>query len=388
MKKISTFLIPLFSLLLISFFVKANKKPAAHVSAEASQLKDTLPPWALGPFIRSEKNPVLAPANSVFTDGMTNTKIAWESNDVFNPAAVVYKNKIVVLYRAEDKSGTGIGGRTSRIGYAGSTDGITMHRNTKPVMYPQKDAQKEFEWTGGCEDPRVAVTPEGLYVMMYTQWNKKVPRLAVATSRNLKSWTKHGPAFKQAYNGRFFNEATKSASILTKLQNGKVVITKTGGKYFMYWGELHVYAATSTDLINWYPVLDAKNELKILMSPRPNKFDSQLTECGPPALLTENGIVLMYNGKNLPATNPAHSTEYTADSYCAGQALFSNTNPLQFVERLDKPFFIPTADFEKSGQYPAGTVFTEGLVYFKQKWFLYYGCADSRVGVAVCEKKP
>jgi predicted GH43/DUF377 family glycosyl hydrolase len=39
--------------------------------------------------------------------------------------------------------------------------------------------------------------------------------------------------------------------------------------------------------------------------------------------------------------------------------------------------------FEKSGQYVNGTVFIEGLVYFQNKWFLYYGCADSKVGVAV-----
>ena len=41
------------------------------------------------------------------------------------------------------------------------------------------------------------------------------------------------------------------------------------------------------------------------------------------------------------------------------------------------------ADFEKSGQYVDGTVFIEGLVFFKGKWYLYYGCADSMVGVAV-----
>lgn len=50
---------------------------------------------------------------------------------------------------------------------------------------------------------------------------------------------------------------------------------------------------------------------------------------------------------------------------------------------MDKPFYIPESDFEKSGQYPAGTVFIEGLVFYNQKWFLYYGCADSRVAVAV-----
>jgi beta-1,2-mannosidase len=50
--------------------------------------------------------------------------------------------------------------------------------------------------------------------------------------------------------------------------------------------------------------------------------------------------------------------------------------------------FKPEMPFEKSGQYAAGTTFTEGLVRFKGKFFLYYGCADSVVGVAVSDGKP
>ena len=63
--------------------------------------------------------------------------------------------------------------------------------------------------------------------------------------------------------------------------------------------------------------------------------------------------------------------------------LFDKDEPLKYLDRLDKPFFRPMTDFEKSGQYAAGTVFIEGLVYHHSKWFLYYGCADSMVGVAV-----
>lgn len=110
-------------------------------------------------------------------------------NDTFNPAATLHDGKIVVLYRAEDKSGVGIGHRTSRLGYATSSDGIHFKREKTPVFYPDNDTQKELEWPGGCEDPRIAVTAEGLYVMTYTQWNRHIPRLAIATSRNLKDWT-------------------------------------------------------------------------------------------------------------------------------------------------------------------------------------------------------
>jgi predicted GH43/DUF377 family glycosyl hydrolase len=32
-------------------------------------------------------------------------------------------------------------------------------------------------------------------------------------------------------------------------------------------------------------------------------------------------------------------------------------------------------------------VFIQGMVYYQDKWFLYYGCADSKVGVAVYDPK-
>ena len=64
---------------------------------------------------------------------------------------------------------------------------------------------------------------------------------------------------------------------------------------------------------------------------------------------------------------------------------FDVNNPTKLIGRLDKPFFAPEAPFEKSGQYKDGTVFIEGLAYHKRKLYLYYGCADSRVAVAVCD---
>ena len=352
-----------------------------------SQGEIALPSWAFGPFIRPENvNPVLSPRpNSKFLDPMSKGEIAWEANDVFNPAATIKGNKIFVLYRAEDKSGKAIGTRTSRIGIAETSDGITMKRHSAPVMFPGDDSQKEFEWPGGCEDPRVAVTSNGTYVMFYTQWNKKVPRIGVATSKNLTNWTKHGPAFRKAYNGRFFNMDSKSASIVTKVVNGRQVITKIKGKYWLYWGEHFVNAATSTDLVNWEPMLNEKGELLQCIATRPGYFDSDLTECGPPAIMTNKGILLVYNGKNKPGKEGDEN--YTANTYAAGQVLFDSKDPTKPIERLSKPFFVPSEPFEKSGQYPAGTVFTEGLVYFKSKWYLYYGCADSRVAVAIFNPK-
>ena len=139
----------------------------------------------------------------------------------------------------------------------------------------------------------MAVTDDGTYVMFYTQWNRQLARLAVAHSKDLVHWQKFGPIFKQAYGGKFADRFHKSASIVTSLKDGRLEITKIDGKYLMYWGEDNVYAATSTDLINWEPLVDENQELVALASPREGFFDSDLTECGPPAVLTEDGIVLI-----------------------------------------------------------------------------------------------
>ena len=347
-------------------------------------MQNILPEWALGGFGRpAGANPVIRPITSTkFYCPMQKQVVNWEESDTFNPAAVVKGDNIYVIYRAEDNSGTGIGKRTSRLGLAESPDGITMCRRQVPVMYPDEDYMKKYEWPGGCEDPRVAVTEDGLYVMTYTSWNREKARLCVATSRDLITWKKHGPAFEDAYEGRFLNIHCKAGSIVTEIKNNKQVISKIGNVYFMYWGEHRIWAATSENLTDWKPILDENGELRTVIAPRRGYFDSALTECGPPAIKTNKGILLLYNGKN-QNHDDRRDRRFTAGTYSAGQVLMDLDDPLKVIERLDVPFFRPMEDFEKSGQYVDGTVFIEGLVYFKRKWYLYYGCADSQVSVAI-----
>lgn len=342
------------------------------------------PDWTLGGFQRPEGvNPIISPdSNSVFLDPMSGKQVRWEENDTFNPGAVVKDDTLFVLYRAEDKFGIGIGFRTSRLGLASSTDGLHFERSEEPVLYPAEDSEKQYEWPGGVEDPRIAVTEDGTFVVFYTQWNRDTPRLGVATSKDLRTWEKHGPIFAKSKYTKLMETSHKSASILTTLKNDKLVVTKINGKYWMYWGEHGVKGATSENLIDWEPVLDDKGELAKFIETRPGYFDSALTECGPPAILTDKGIVLLYNGKNHDEKEQA-DYRFTLGTYSAGQVLFDKNDPTKVLDRLDTPFLRPMEDFEKSGQYVDGTVFLQGLAYYKSKWFLYYGCADSKVGVAV-----
>ena len=124
--------------------------------------------------------------------------------------------------------------------------------------------------------------------------NYDVPRLSIAVSKDLFHWEKKGPAFATAYNGKFLNMASKSGSMITGMKNGRPVLAKINGKYWMYWGEHFVNLAWSVNLSDWNPLLDESGALKKTMITRPGKFDSDLTECGPPALITDKGIPFFY----------------------------------------------------------------------------------------------
>jgi len=335
-----------------------------------------------GPFAKPvEVNPVITPNSaSRFRSPMNDSMVAWEAYATFNPAAVVKDGKVFLLYRAEDASGAQqIGGHTSRLGLAESTDGLYFTRRATPVLYPDTDAQRQNEWPGGVEDPRIVESDDGggTYILTYTQWNRDVPRLAVATSRDLISWTKHGPAFAGAAGGKYLRRESKSGAILSRIEGNRIVATRVNGKYWMYFGVPELRIATSDNLLEWAPLEASNGQAVKVLSARPGYFDSWLVEAGPPALLTDRGILVLYNAGSLPSR-----------TYSAGQALFDSRDPTKLIARSDSAFIKPTESYERTGQYTAGTTFVEGLVPFLGRWYLYYGTADSRVGVAVWNCHP
>jgi predicted GH43/DUF377 family glycosyl hydrolase/lysophospholipase L1-like esterase len=349
---------------------------AAALHAQSAQ------PWVIGPFTRpAEGNPVLTPQPaSKFTDPILHAPVQWEALHTFNPAAVVRDGKVYVLYRAEDNSGAmEIGGHTSRLGLAESKDGIHFTRRGEPVFYPANDDQKAREWPGGVEDPRIVEREDGTYVLTYTQWNRDTYSVGIATSRDLLHWTKYGPAFLAAAGGKYAHLKYKSAGIVTRVEKDRLIAARIDGMYWMYWGEGAIHIATSPDLIHWTPVEGPQGEPVELLRPRPGHFDSSFPETGPPPVLTNAGIVMLYNGKNAPdGGDPALGP----NAYAAGEALFDAHNPMHLLRQTDMPLLKPELPYEKTGQYTAGTTFAEGLAWFHKQWFLYYGCADSLVAVA------
>ena len=341
-----------------------DNKPAVNSSANI---------WAMLGFEKIDSlNPILLPSSKQsFFCPIQKQNINWEERNVLNPTAVIKDGKVYLLYRAQDKSGT------SRIGLATSDDGLHFIKMPEPVFYPDNDTMKQYEWQGGCEDPRIIETEDGRYIMTYTSYDGKLARLCLASSTDLLHWTKHGLVLTGE---KYLNSWSKSGAIIAKQTGEKIIATKINGKYWMYFGDTDLFIASSDDLIHWQIAEDAENNKMItVLHPRKGYFDSRLVESGPYALLKDEGILLIYNGSNAANYGDALIPKFT---YSAGQALFDKNNPYKLLARTDTNFFHPDKPYERQGEVNE-VCFLEGMVYFKNQWFLYYGTADSKIAVAV-----
>ena len=378
-------------------FVMTNAVPA-----------EALPDWAFGPFSPPERILEDRPAVS-FLCPVSGERVAWAAKDLFNPGAVVHDGRLCLLVRGEDTVGRYAG--VSRIGLATSVDGRHFDLEPEPVIAPGDDAWQAWEWPGGCEDPRLVESPDGGYVCTYTAFDGKVGCLFVATSPDLRHWTKHGPAFART---AYVRRASKAGSILTALKDGRLQALRHEGKYWMYWGEGVVFAATSEDLVRWTPVemniapdryltwdpgpggrpggwkidrVSGVTGLQPVAAPRRRRFDYLLAEPGPPAVATSSGIVLIYNGANhFEAGDPAAPPF----AYQPGQMLLDAADPMAVIARPASPF-LRVDPAEAEGQ--VGNVcFAQGLAAFNGEWRLFVGLADSRLGVCsaamkVCDRE-
>jgi beta-1,2-mannosidase len=300
--------------------------------------------WPFGAWRRVSESPIISPQ----ADG-------WESAGTFNPSVILHEGKIIMLYRAQDRGGT------SRIGYAESADGIHFTRRSEPVLWPEKDYEKD----GGVEDPRLVQFGD-TYYLTYTGYNKKDAQLCLATSKDLIHWERKGvilPAHKGNWNVRW----TKS---------GAIVPEKIAGKYWMYFlgttpdNNGQIGLASSTDLLHWTDATDAP-----VLPVRRGKFDSRVAEPGPTPIVTPKGIVLIYNGADDKLV------------YRTGVALFDLNDPRVVVWRTEAAIFAPEKQWEEMGQVP-NVVFVEGMLRQGEHYLFYYGGADTNVGVAEAPAVP
>lgn len=310
---------------------------------------------------RYEKNPLLEPIQNHY----------WETKMVFNCAATLKNNKIYIVYRgrgedmAEDIP-------ISHLGLAVfKKDGVTLEkRYKKPVFGPEA-----WYEPAGCEDPRITKI-DGKYYMLYTAYlgrgaeeffGEETTNIAMASSTNLVDWKRHGFLLPE---------------VLDPEKNGVLFPKKIKGYYVLYY-RVHpdIYVAYSKSLENpkW-------KGHRVVMGPRKGSWDSWKIGAGPPPLETKDGWLFIYHGVDEEGNRRDAFTGKVRPKlfYRLGVMLIDKNNPEKILYRSEKPILEPKTKYEKKGFVP-NVVFSCGAVIIKDTLYVYYGGADTVIGLATCK---
>jgi predicted GH43/DUF377 family glycosyl hydrolase len=318
---------------------------------------------------------------------LNKTLLGFESHAVLNPAVIMRDGKIHMFYRAVAL------GNYSTIGYCTLSSPLVVDsRKDVPVLFPQFDFECQ-----GLEDPRIVLIDD-VYYLTYTGFDGFNALGAVATSKDLVVWEKHGlivpkiaieefrhlSQTRGALNEKYhrFNKVP----IFSDIQPNKLFLwdknvvffpRKINGKFaFIHRIKPDIQLVQGLDSISdltpdyWQKYFLSFSE-NILLSP---EFPHEVSYMGGgcPPIETEAGWLLIYHG--------VHDTvEGYVYSACA--ALLDLENPEKVIARLPYPLFYPEEWWERQGEVN-NVCFPSGALVYDDRLYVYYGAADERIAVA------
>lgn len=312
--------------------------------------------------------------------------LGFEAEGVLNPGIIHYGDFIHLFYRAVAKD------NYSSIGYAKMNNPLQVaERLETPILFPQFDYEMH-----GVEDPRV-VKIDDLFYLTYCAYDGVNALCALATSKDLITWEKHGLIVPQINYEAFLRFAQTKGSINEKYLrfNQNSGIHTNHGKKVMIWdknvvffprridGKLHFIHRIKPDIqiicVNelseltpefWQNYLLQFNDY-IMLAP---KFKHEVSYIGGgcPPIETKEGWLLIYHG--------VHDT-VKGYVYCACAALMDLENPQKEIARLPYALFKPELDWELNGEVN-NVCFPTGVIVENDTLYIYYGAADERIACA------
>jgi predicted GH43/DUF377 family glycosyl hydrolase len=286
---------------------------------------------------------------------LPNAANAWEAKAVYNPAAVQLAGATHILYRAQSEDNTSV------FGLATTRDGVTVEaRYAEPAYVPRADFEMKRVPNGnsGCEDPRLVAIGDRLHVF-YTAYNGEQPP-AVATSsirasdfalRRWDTWTSPRLVSPDGIDDK------DACALPRRFDEGYFLIHRING-------EICGGFVVSLDFER-----ARLNSCIRLLGPRPGLWDGLKVGIASQAIETRQGWLLLYHGVSDRKT------------YRVGAALLDLDDPTRVIGRLADFLLEPELPWEREGQIP-NVVFPCGAVARDEELFVYYGGADSVVGVA------
>ena len=323
---------------------------------------------------------------------------ALEVEGVLNPAGTVGPDGHYYLFPRLVAAGN-----YSRIGLAR----VRRDRHGRPcgverlgvALEPEAHYELVRPGIGGCEDPRVTyLACLDRYVMAYTALGPLGPHVALASSRDLRSWTRHGLAdFAEEQGVDFSVYANKDAIVLpepVRGPDGDLALALLHRPIYEMWtgfdGGHAVPAPLPEGVTNEAPSMwlsycplsrldwletaaPARFTHHYLLAQPEEEWEAYRIGGGTVPLRTARGWLTFYHGVE---RSPAG-----VRCYRAGALLLDHDDPRRILARSEEPVFGPETRDELVGVV-GNVVFPTAVDERGEGIDVYYGMADSRIGVA------
>jgi len=290
-------------------------------------------------FTRYAKNPILTP-----------DQWPYPANAAFNPAAAQVDGHTLLLVRVEDMRGF------SHLTAARSRDGITDWQiDPCPTLEPDA-AYREELWA--LEDPRIVwMEEEEQFAVTYVSFSPGGPLVSLATTTDFRTFKRYGALLPPE---------DKDACLFPR---------RFGGRYALIHrpiirGEAHIWITFSPDLKHW-------GDHQVLIPTRAGSWDSRRVGLGAQPVETPEGWLIIYHGVRSTAAGA---------TYRVGLALLDLEQPWKVIRRSTEWVLSPREPYERMGDVP-DVVFPSGAIldWKANEFRLYYGVADSTVGLALAD---
>jgi predicted GH43/DUF377 family glycosyl hydrolase len=302
-------------------------------------------------------------------------------------------------------------GNVSRVGLArvAVVDGVPRSVSREGiVLEPDREWEKGAS-NSGVEDPRVTFIPElGLHVMTYVAFGPLGPRTAVAISEDLRIWRRLGPVTFEyddelgvdlgLYHNKdtvFFPEpvvapdGTRSLAVLHRpvWELGEVrpgegnrppaTVPEQRPSIWIAFVPLDAALADIRELARW-------RQNRFLAGPE-YPFEELKIGAGPAPLRVPEGWLLLHHGVTGVITNSMAQQQNV--NYGAGAMILDGAEPWRVLDRTSAPLLSAETEDERSGIVP-NVVFPTAIEKVDGRTFVFYGMADSKIGVAELEENP
>lgn len=281
----------------------------------------------------------------------------WENEQVFNPGATTFRDKVILLYRAVGSD------HVSRFGLAESTDGANFERRRDPVF--EGNPSDPYERLG-VEDPRITKIGDE-FLIIYNGTS-----LYPAEEMNKpQHWQRKAPWRIRTFlvKTKDFEKFSKEELVLDFDTKDAVLFPERFSKGFALLHRIHpdIYLTYSQNLSGW-------TTGRKIIEPREDYWDSERVGAGPTPFKTEIGWLHFYHGVD------------KENQYHLGVLLHDQDDPETILYRSEEPLLSPELSWERQGVFP-NVIFSCGAVETENNYVVYYGAADKSIGAAAINKE-